>query len=387
MVKHPASTPSSPPRSPRGRKPYPPASNAAVKGFSDIRLCPATAETALQAAADRLSLPRSNWTSERFDMLALSGGAAGGAFGAGALCGWSQSGTRPQFAFVTGVSTGALIAPLAFLGRDWDDKLRDAYTGGHARSLLDPRRLAPVLSGGLLRGEALEALITPFVDHDLIKAIAREHARGRRLLVATTDLDSQSACIWDMGAIATHGGDAALKLFRDILIASASLPVVFAPRLIDVEIDGQTYQEMHVDGGLASPLFLMPETMMRWQKLGRRLKGGRVHVIVNTVLDPAPRTTAPNMATITVRSFEAMLRFSYRQALNTAVTFCAARGLPLRIASIPCLPEGTNLMNFDTPAMQSLFETGQSMALDGSLWTTAVPSQGFERIRDALNPR
>ena len=384
MVKLPAPA-SSETRSVRGRRAYPPVSNAQIKGFTDIRLSADTAEEALQQAADRLSLPRANWASERFDILALSGGAAGGAFGAGALCGWTKSGHRPRFALVTGVSTGALIAPLAFLGAAYDEKLRDAYTGGHARSLLDPRRLAPVLSGGLLRAEALEALITPFVDMELIEAIAREHERGRRLLVATTDLDSQSACIWDMGAIASHGGEKALRLFKDILVASASLPVVFSPRLIDVEVDGQTYQEMHVDGGLASPLFLMPESLLRWQKLGKRLKGGRVHVIINTVLDPSPKTTAPNMATVTTRSFDAMLRFSYRQALSTAVTLCAARGLPLRTASIPRLPDGVNLMNFDTAAMQSLFETGQGMALNGSLWSTAVPPQGLERILDALS--
>jgi len=383
MVK-PPSPPSSGHRKPRGRAACPPVSDAQVVGFTDIRLSTSCAESALQHAADRLSLPRSNLSSSCYDILAISGGAAGGAFGAGAMCGWTKTGNRPEFALVTGVSTGALIAPLAFLGPDWDEKLHDAYTGGHARALLDPRRIAPALSGGLLRGEALEHLIAPFVDMEMIDAVAREHDRGRRLLVATTDLDRQSACIWDMGAIACHGGHKALRLFRDVLIASASLPVVFSPRLIDVEIDGERYQEMHVDGGLASPLFLMPDSLLRWQNLGKRLKGGRVHVIVNTVMDPEPRTTAPNMASTTLRSFDAMLRFTYHQALSTAVALCAARGIPLKTASIPALPEGTNLMNFDTAAMGALFEAGQQRAIDGSLWSTAVQPRGLDRLFFAL---
>ena len=125
MVKLPAPA-SSETRSVRGRRAYPPVSNAQIKGFTDIRLSADTAEEALQQAADRLSLPRANWASERFDILALSGGAAGGAFGAGALCGWTKSGHRPRFALGTGVSTGALIAPLAFLGAAYDEKLREA---------------------------------------------------------------------------------------------------------------------------------------------------------------------------------------------------------------------------------------------------------------------
>jgi predicted acylesterase/phospholipase RssA len=126
--------------------------------------------------------------------------------------------------------------------------------------------------------------------------VAREHARGRRLLIATTNLDSQKATIWDMGAIATQGGEKAVRLFRDVLVASATLPGLFPPKLIDVEApDGEggvtRYQEMHADGGIAAPLFLMPDALLRWRELGQRLRRGRVYVIFNTVLDPSPRTT------------------------------------------------------------------------------------------------
>jgi hypothetical protein len=153
----------------------------------------------------------------------------------------------------------------------------------------------------------------------MVEAMAREHAKGRRLLIATTNLDSQKATIWDMGAIATRGGEEAVQLFRDVLVASATLPGLFPPKLIDVEApDGEggmaRYQEMHADGGIAAPLFLMPDALLRWRELGQRLRRGRVYVIFNTVLDPSPRTTPPGVTSIMGRSFETMLRFSYRQA-------------------------------------------------------------------------
>src|SRR5690606_14222233 len=206
-------------------------------------------------AADRIVLPRPPWARGPLDILALSGGAAGGAFGAGVLVGLSRAGRRPRFAIVTGVSTGALIAPLAFLGPEWDDRLTEGYTGGHAARLLGLRGLAPGVEAGLYRGEALDGLIRPFIDEPLLLAVAEAHAAGRRLFVATTDLDRQAACIWDMGAIAALGaaGDraAALALFRSVLAASASLPGLFPPRLIACQTaDGVRYDEMHVDGGL-----------------------------------------------------------------------------------------------------------------------------------------
>ncbi|WP_240387355.1 patatin-like phospholipase family protein [Brevundimonas naejangsanensis] len=356
----------------RGRLPAPGEGERRIAGFSDVRLTVEQAEASLEAAADRLSLPRSGWSSGRFDMLAVSGGAAGGAYGAGALVGLTDAGQRPDFALVTGVSTGALIAPLAFLGSAWDDRLTDAYTGGHAARLLSLRRLAPAFAGGLFRAEALETLIDPFVDEALIDAVAREHAAGRRLLVATTDLDSQRACIWDMGAIAAHGGDKAVALFRDVLVASASLPGLFPPRRFPCEVDGENFEEMHVDGGVAAPLFIMPDGLLRWKRLGRRLHGGRVHVLVNTVLEQAPRTTAPHMAAILTRSFETLLRFSYRQALATATAFCAGQGLPMNVASIPDAPDLGGMMSFDTATMRRLFDAARAQAAAGRLWRSPI---------------
>jgi predicted acylesterase/phospholipase RssA len=357
---------------------------AEAVGFPGVRLSVDEADAALRQVADRLAPNRPLLGREGFNILALSGGAAGGAFGAGALVGLTQAGTRPDFAIVTGVSTGALIAPLAFLGSAWDERLTDAYVGGHAAQLLSLKRLGPALGPSLFRGDSLDGLVGPFVDEAMIEAVAHEHARGRRLLIATTNLDSQKATIWDMGAIATHGGEAAVKLFRDVLVASATLPGLFPPKLFDVEVpDGEggvaRRQEMHVDGGVSAPLFLMPDALLRWRDLGQRLRRGRVYVIVNTVLEPSPRTTQAGVAAIMGRSFETMLRFSYRQALSLAAGFCARHNLPLRVASIPAAFDGFNMMKFETASMRRTFDDAVALAAAGGLWTTPVEPEPLWR--------
>ncbi|MET3663895.1 patatin-like phospholipase family protein [Caulobacter sp. 1776] len=365
----------------RGKRlPTPPSDrNVQAAGFPGARLTVDQADDTLRQAADRLAPLRSLIGRDEFNILALSGGAAGGAYGAGVLTGLSKAGRRPDFAIVTGVSTGALIAPLAFLGPAWDERLTDAYVGGHATELLSLRRLAPALGPSIFKGESLEALVETFVDQEMVEAVAVEHAKGRRLLIATTNLDSQRAVVWDMGEIATRGGEDALKLFRALLVASSSVPGIFPPKLIDVEVDGAAYQEMHVDGGVAAPLFLMPDALLHWRNLGPRFRRGRVHVIVNTVLDPSTQSTPPGVASIMSRSFDTMLRFSYRQALSLAAGFCSRHNLPLSVASIPNAFEGMNLLKFETDLMRRIHDAGVDQAMRGTVWTSAVEEQSLWR--------
>jgi len=348
---------------------------AEAVGFPGVRLTVDQADETLRRVADRLAPNRPVLQRDEFNILALSGGAAGGAFGAGVLVGLTRAGKRPEFAIVTGVSTGALIAPMAFLGPDYDDRLTEAYVGGGAAQLLSLKGLGSALGSGLFKAEALDSLVDPVIDGPLVEAVAREHAKGRRLLIATTNLDSQKATIWDMGAIASHGGEEALRLFRQVLAASATLPGLFPPRMIDVESpDGQGgvtyYQEMHVDGGVAAPLFLMPDALLHWRSLGQRLRRSRVYVVVNTTLEPSPRTTPPGVPSIVGRSFEAMLRFSYRQALSLAAGFCARHNLPLSVTSIPSTFDGFNMMRFETALMREIFDAAVEMAAGEHLWTS-----------------
>src|SRR5882762_10566466 len=170
--------------------------------------------------------------------------AGGVAFGAGALVGWSRTGTRPDFQVVTGVSAGALLAPLAFLGPRWDATITDAFSGGRTQHLLQPRWIRALLGASVYRGEPLVKLVDHYVTDELLRAVAAESAKGRLLLVATTDLDHERTVIWDMGRIAAEGGARGRGLFRDVLVASASIPGVFPPVLIRVEESGIEFDEM-----------------------------------------------------------------------------------------------------------------------------------------------
>jgi predicted acylesterase/phospholipase RssA len=173
--------------------------------------------------------------------------------------GWSGTGTRPSFKLVTGISTGALIAPFAFLGPAYDQQLRDVYTGIGPDDVYERRLLlSAIFSDALTSTDPLFHLIARYANADMLAAIAREYDRGRLLLIGTTNLDVQRPVIWNIGAIAKTGQPAALDLFRKILLASASVPGVFPPVLIDVEAAGAHYQEMHVDGGAAAQTFLIP---------------------------------------------------------------------------------------------------------------------------------
>ena len=188
--------------------------------------------------------------------LALSGGGANGAFGAGFLCGWSSAGTRPNFRIVTGISTGALIAPLAFVGPKYDERLSSLYTTVKAKDILHVRGILGMLwNESYAETKPLADLINKEIDEEVLKAVAAEHAKGRRLYIGTTNLDAQRFMVWDMGAIASSGQADAMKLFRKVMLASVSIPGVFPPVYFDVEIDGRKYDEMHVDGGVVMEVF------------------------------------------------------------------------------------------------------------------------------------
>lgn len=194
---------------------------------------------ALERQRKALGLP-SNAALPAARFLAISGGGDEGAFGAGLLVGWTDAGTRPEFQVVTGVSTGALIAPFAFLGTEYDRELREVYTTISSDDILSTRNVvAGVLKDALSDTTALWRLISRYVNEQMMAGIAREYAKGRLLLIGTTDLDAQRANIWNIGAIAASGHPGALDLIRKILRASSAIPGLFQPVLIDVELTGK----------------------------------------------------------------------------------------------------------------------------------------------------
>jgi predicted acylesterase/phospholipase RssA len=245
---------------------------------------------------------RTRFTAQRadgcVDVLALSGGGSGGAFGAGALAGWTRSATRPRFDIVTGVSTGALAAPFAFAGSHWDSQLKEAFTGGWSRKLLAPAGLQALFGASVFRGRPLRRLVERFITPDLLQAVAVEARTGRLLLAATTNLDTEETVVWDLGAIAIVGGDGGLALFRNVLAASASAPGVFPPVMIRVQRAGATFEEMHVDGGVTTPFFVAPFVNAASQDFPSRCTN--YYVIVNSSLADPATTTKPAAMDIAV---------------------------------------------------------------------------------------
>lgn len=314
------------------------------------------------------------------DILSLSGGGSDGAFGAGVLVGLSHAGKRPQFELVTGVSAGALIAPFAFLGPGWDDRLEAAFAGARQGALLN----SPTLN--LLRlmlwpsdragHSALFDLVDRIVTPEMVRAVARESANGRRLIVATTDLDKQETVLWDLGAMAARGGTAARELFRDVLVASASVPGVFAPVLIPVQDGPRHYEELHVDGGVTTPVFIEPLIAGVQPTELPPLRGAHLYMIVNGALAQPPATTPLNTLDVMGRSFAAGLSYRTREAV--AIMAALARQLDMRfdMADIPAEYPTGSFVDFDAVRMRALFDFGERCAARGLLWQS--PEQSLD---------
>ena len=202
-----------------------------------------------------LPKPASRPISTLSNLLAISGGGDAGAFAAGLLAGWTAHGTRPEFRLVTGVSAGALIAPFAFLGSEYDEVIQTVSTSIGPKDVFDTRNpLTGLASDGMADSEPLSRLVAKYVTPEILSAVAAEYAKGRALYVGTTDLDSGRPVSWNMGAIAASEAPGALELFRKVLIAATSIPGAVSPVMIDVEIDGKHFQEMHVDRAQAASL-------------------------------------------------------------------------------------------------------------------------------------
>ena len=263
-------------------------SMAEVQGMRDVRFWADAPKNEIERIIGKAALDQAARRQDGFTYLAMSGGASDGAYGAGVMNGWTRRGDRPQFTLVSGVSAGALIAPFAFLGPDYDKPLMLAFTAGIAESLGgDGGSLLSLLGQQDVQRETLYNLVASYVDERFLRRVAEEHAKGRRLLIVTVNLDAQRAVVWNMGAIAASRHPQSLKLFRDVLTASASIPGVFAPTRIEVTAGGRTFSELHVDGGVITPVFTVPESFIL---AGRGVRNAgpanRIFIVMNSRLGP-----------------------------------------------------------------------------------------------------
>ena len=307
-------------------------------------------------------------------LLALSGGGADGAFGAGILNGWSQTKQRPEFTIVSGVSTGALIAPFAFLGPAYDAVLREMYTSGYAEEFVRAAHYGNALFGtGLISADNAKTIISRFIDQRLIDEIAREHRKGRRLLVVTTNLDAQRPVVWDLGAIAASGRADARSVFSDVLTASASFPVAFSPVLINVEADGHSFAEMHADGAMTVPIFVGTERTLK--SLAATSASGRksIYVLINTKLEPSFEVTANTSLQISGRALWTLVKAERLNSVQSIYDFARRNGFGFNLAYIPKDISDKGSTEFDTGYMRSLFDYGYKLGLSGQAWRSSLP--------------
>jgi hypothetical protein len=270
---------------------------------------------------------------------------------------------------VTGASAGALIAPFAFLGPAYDETLRSVFATGEMANLLQSEGLAGLFGTGLFKTEPLRDLIARHVDAPMLAAIAREHRAGRRLYVVTTNLDAQRTAIWDMGEIAASGDPGALDLFRNVLTASASIPGVFSPMLIEVEADGRRSAEMHVDGGVTTNVLILPEALLvSGTPVFPPDARPKVYVVMNSKLAPDFEVVKASTLQIVRRSFETSVRANTRNTLLASYQFAKSRNWDFNLASIDSDYPKSDTIGFDLAYMQQLFDYGYQRGRAGILW-------------------
>src|ERR1700731_925520 len=378
---------------PRNVLPQADAGQIELEGFHNIRFwgdAPArdiraimmadmpNAETPISAGIER-HRPVSN-------LLAISGGADDGAFGAGLLVGWSDAGTRPVFDVVTGVSSGALIAPFVYLGSEHDSQLREIFTK-YGRKDIFTYNVPNLLEGSALVDDApLARLIDKYVDDAFLQEVARERIKGRILLIGTTSLDTQRPVLWDMGRIAMSNNRDAGVLFRKILLASATLPGVFPPVRIQVRVGGQNYDELHVDGGVTRQVFIAPSIfsfVSHDQGAGRSAATPRLFVIRNGKIDPEWQSVNDNVVSVTQRSISTLIKNQGIGDLYRIYSVTRRADIDFNLASIPADFTDTSDEPFDQKYMIGLFDRGYDLASHNYSWAKAPP--GMEPVTQAHN--
>ncbi|MDJ0856384.1 MAG: patatin-like phospholipase family protein [Desulfobacterales bacterium] len=316
-----------------------------------------------------------------YAILVLSGGGSAGAFGAGFLSGWTKAGTRPNFKVVTGISTGSLQATFAFLGSEYDDKLTEMYTKYGTDEIYTKRSLL----GGLLGESAwdtapLKELIERYFTDDVLAAVAAKHANGHRLFIGTSNMDTREFSIWDMGAIASSKRTDKLKRYRNVILASCSVPVLFPPVYFDVEVNGANYYEMHVDGGVKSQIFLRGFMLDFKETLE---EGGledeveaSLYVILNGRADEEIKRSIVEGSSLSIASatINDVFTLSADSSLFRIYVLANRNNIDFNLAAIPddTFPE-IDPMVFDLVTMRKVYDYAFEKASAGYEWAKVPP--------------
>lgn len=332
--------------------------------------------------------------------LTLSGGGSRGAYGAGVLTGWTERGDRPEFDVVTGISTGALLATHAFLGSEYDDKLEIYKTITNEDVFERKGRLSTIVSAlksaAGFSTEPLRATLLSVIDEDMLDRVAEEHRKGRRLFIGSTNLDGNAFTIWDMGVIARSDRPDRLDRYIDAVMASAAFPIAFPPVYIEVEKEGSTFTEMHVDGGVRETVFFFEYFSLAGFRQAFEAAGfsdddfhQELYLLVNGQVTPGGSTTYSPVegkvgpvidATITSLMAKVTQSSAYRLWV-----LAMAYGADFHVTFIPpdyTLTSGT--LEFIPPDQTALFEFGYRRAVDETAWFTQSAPETAEELVNLL---
>ncbi|NDV23293.1 patatin-like phospholipase family protein [Desulfovibrio sp. JC022] len=361
---------------------------ASLPGYDQVRFFGDTTPKHMDTVMEKWAeLSKNNKLPAEISFLSLSGGGADGAFGAGFLCGWTDRGDRPTFGLVTGVSTGALIAPFAFMGSDYDPFIEMFYTTFETSDLVQQRSYVSAVSGdSVYSTEPLREALKQFINHEFIAKIAAEHRKGRRLLIGTTNLDAMRPVYWDIGALAQYGTPEADQLIRDVILASASVPVAFPPVYFKVKAGDKIYDEMHVDGGVSNQVFSYPPSIHlaeELEKIGEHRKI-TLYVIRNDALVTEGVQVEPYIGGIAARSLAGLIRNQGIGDLYRMYYTSQRDGVDFKLTFIP--PDYNEEADelFSPVYMTKLFMLGHGMAKAPNPWHTAPPSTTARKGADAV---
>ncbi|MFV2059964.1 MAG: patatin-like phospholipase family protein [Gammaproteobacteria bacterium] len=321
-----------------------------------------------------------------FNILTLSGGGTRGAFGAGLLYGWNESGDIPKFDIVTGVSTGAVMATFVFLGGDELEKVKDFYTTSFTEDIYKESWLSIFGYGYLMDPKPLKKLFSKNFNEELLNRVAAEHAKGRRLYIGSTNLDTGQLIVWDMGAIAASNRSDKYQRFADIIYASSAMPVFLPPQYMSVDIKGKLYYQMHVDGGIYSHVFMIG-LLVDWKEVLSLRSDANInfdstlYVVANRkyrnrhMYDPVDQSAS----SIIDAYIEVETDLLFDRSVYRLYDSCRKKGIKFRMASVP---EDVNHVDeatvFDPVKMTKLFDVGFYIGLNGVEWQEEISVEEYD---------
>ena len=320
-----------------------------------------------------------NLSNQEIDILALSGGGSYGAYAAGVLNGWDASGTRPSFKLVTGISTGSLIAPFAFLGGKYDQEIGQLYTSINTNDIMERKSLLSIATGTpyVADNAPLAKLMKRYIDEKMLRDIAKAYSEGRRLFIGTTNLDAQRLVIWNMGAIASSGRPDAPELFRKVMLASAAMPVAFPPSMIKVEAGGSVYDEMHVDGGVSTEVFFYGDLIdIAKARKALNIKEKpivRIFILRSGQIRHHYKPVDLKIISIAGKTLTSLTSSQAIGDLYRIYTITRRDGIDYNLGSVPDDYVSNSKEPFDPDELKRLYDLGYDMAKSGYPWEKYPP--------------